>query len=319
MENCDILLLSTEHFVERMSNVIDRCRSDYFRCPARISKTYKMKKTEELDRLKDCHLRIFVLLMALNFALAGPAICSPRHAHPHSHHVLAENRALLKMWLSEGMDSFPVDKHKAAAVTTAELEAVLDKGADVNAGFHGVTALMAAVYSGNCDCAKLLIAHGANVNAFFPGGNPLSVAGYGGQLECIKILVAHGAVIRACDNAAYTGAVLGGNIDCVKYFISKGYSPTAQSRSGIPPIAIACFAGKIDLVKFLISKGANVNDSGNCMTPLMAAASAKDLDLVKLLISKGANVNATFMNMTALKNAGHDTQIIAVLKAAGAK
>ncbi len=51
----------------------------------------------------------------------------------------------------------------------------------------------------------------------------------------------------------------------------------------------------------------------------MAAADKGDLESVRALIAAGADVNADYNGRTALREAGDKTEIVAALRAAGAK
>ena len=58
----------------------------------------------------------------------------------------------------------------------------------------GITALMAASFSGQFENVKLLLAHGANVNLQNCNGlSALIFASHNGQLEIVKLLLEHGA------------------------------------------------------------------------------------------------------------------------------
>jgi ankyrin repeat protein len=74
-------------------------------------------------------------------------------------------------------------------------------------------------------------------------------------------------------------------------------------------------------VEYLLSHGADVNVSDTCGdTALTEAASRSETACVRLLIAKGANVNAKRKNgETVVFVARHSPDIVALLKAAGAK
>ena len=73
------------------------------------------------------------------------------------------------------------------------VNALLDKGADVNEWKYG-TALTTASVRGNTDMVKLLIDRGADVNAMSVGGwSPLGLAAEHGHADIVGILIAKGA------------------------------------------------------------------------------------------------------------------------------
>ena len=75
------------------------------------------------------------------------------------------------------------------------VNALLDKGADVNEWRYG-TALMLASYRENTDMVKLLIDRGADVNAMNKGGHSaLGIAAEWGNADIVEILIAKGADI----------------------------------------------------------------------------------------------------------------------------
>jgi uncharacterized protein len=82
---------------------------------------------------------------------------------------------------------------------TAAVEALLDKGSDVNArDQNGWTPLLEAVFGGHADTVRVLLDRGANVNATDQTGwTPLMEAAAKGHTEVIKILLAYGAAVNA--------------------------------------------------------------------------------------------------------------------------
>jgi ankyrin repeat protein len=96
----------------------------------------------------------------------------------------------------------------------------------------------------------------------------------------------------------------------------------AVDVDGFTPLLIA---GNISVIKILLEAGANVNirHAKGMMkgcTPLMQAALDGDTETVKLLLQKGADVNAKDeYGMTALQAADENSEIIRLLKEAGAK
>ncbi|MBU1043375.1 MAG: ankyrin repeat domain-containing protein [Candidatus Omnitrophica bacterium] len=156
---------------------------------------------------------------------------------------------------------------EALAGNKENVQLLLEQGADVNTTFdNGDTALMFAVYKGQIEIVKLLLANSADVNAqsFDLGVTALHVAVRGNNLEIVKLLVEHNARINAV------------------------------SSTGITPLMLAAENGWLDIARFLIAKKALLNARNNQGdTALMIAANRGHLEVVKLLIDSGALLDIT--------------------------
>lgn len=93
----------------------------------------------------------------------------------------------------------------------AEVEALLAKGADVNAknDEYGWTPLHSAAYAGKKDIAELLLSRGADVNAKNKfkneyGVTPLHIAANAGHKDIVELLLAKGADVNAKDSSGWT-------------------------------------------------------------------------------------------------------------------
>jgi len=89
---------------------------------------------------------------------------------------------------------------------TDEVEALLEKGADVNCrSKDGKTALHLAAATGHTKCANLLIAHGADIEARDKqGSTPLAVAAVTAHPTMVELLLSHGAKADTKDNDGKT-------------------------------------------------------------------------------------------------------------------
>ena len=75
------------------------------------------------------------------------------------------------------------------------------------------------------------------------------------------------------------------------YLLSMDYS--SQNAFGYTPLHISAIKGNLEIIKYLISKGVNVNcRSKNGFTPLHIAVINGHLDIVKYLVSCGAEINS---------------------------
>jgi len=89
------------------------------------------------------------------------------------------------------------------------------------------------------------------------------------------------------DKSPIDYAVLGENIEVIKYLVSKGVS--------LDPMWIIDAASmkknSLETVKFFVEKGLNVNYQDSGMFPLLLAAGSNNVEVAKFLISKGADIN----------------------------
>jgi ankyrin repeat protein len=86
--------------------------------------------------------------------------------------------------------------HAAQTGDTAQVQQMLDKGADVNKEVlpYSFTPLMCAAWYGNTNVVELLLSKGVNINAQNKmGWTALMEAAFAGRTECVKVLLAHNA------------------------------------------------------------------------------------------------------------------------------
>ncbi len=224
----------------------------------------------------------------------------------------------------------------AVAIEKGDLEAVqalVQSGSKADTlieyGEHKITPLMKACWDGEMDIAKYLLDQGANVNAADDqGATPLSNAVSRDRPEFVQLLIDHGAKVNIKDVREFTPttqAAAAGNVEIVKILAKAGADLTAETM-GLTPLMFAVSAGKEEMVRTLVELGAPVNQSPTKAnvgaTALFYAIYGGKPDMVKLLIDLKANVNVkTKDGDTPLKAAekGDQTEIIEILKAAGAK
>jgi hypothetical protein len=138
-----------------------------------------------------------------------------------------------------------------------------------------------------------------------------------------------------------------GDLAQVKALLEKGASVNSKSSYGQTPLFFACDRGYVDIVKLLLDRGAEVNlkDTFYGQTPLGWATSKNRLEIVKLLLDHGAKSagdvvlagtqmkkpelvkigldkggidNATLSKALGAAMKSQNTEIIDMLKAAGA-
>ena len=235
----------------------------------------------------------------------------------------------------------------------ATVEALLDKGADMNAEANNSdTALSLATdgsHTGYCYPAgshpKLLKAATANdvskVNEALTEGadkdakdsagwTALMWGAWNGNRDTVQALIDDGANLNALSNAGSTAlklATVKGHGAIVTLLKANGATgtPAAPTEDGKEAarnsLIIAVFSNNLSQLNKALEAGGDVNAKNGGLTVLMTASSNGRTAIVKALIEKGANVNSrTRAGKTALSYAtrrGH-TAIVTLLRNAGA-
>jgi hypothetical protein len=146
--------------------------------------------------------------------------------------------------------------------------------------------LLAAARKGDVTAVRALLDKGVDVNSKNRyGATALSYACDRGNLELVTLLIERGADVNATD--------------------------TFYKAS---PITWATMNGHADVIKLLLAKGAKGADS-----VLMAGVGSKDAALVKVALDKGGIPQATLSAALASATRQKETEIIEMLKKAGAE
>jgi ankyrin repeat protein len=135
----------------------------------------------------------------------------------------------------------------------AQVKALLDKGADVNAKFrYGATALFKAAERGNTDVVKLLIERGADVKVqdTFYKATAMTWALDKGHVEVVRALLEKGG--GEVDAVLMAGA-RGGNAALVQVALDKG---GAKPETLTAALTAASKDGKAEIVEALKKAGA---------------------------------------------------------------
>ncbi|MDR3707481.1 MAG: ankyrin repeat domain-containing protein [Capsulimonadaceae bacterium] len=213
--------------------------------------------------------------------------------------------------------------------TTDDIEACLDKGADLNAKNNdGHTALMIAALECHTDCVNALVAAGADVNLKANDGQTaLMTAAASGQADSLKALISAGADLNLKDNGGFTPLIMAayyGHTDCVNALVAAGADLNLKANGGFTALMVAAMLSKADCVNALVAAGADVNArDNNGHTALMEAVGGPNCppNVAKILIAAGAEVDARDKKgMTALMSAARWGSAVSVkaLIAAGA-
>jgi ankyrin repeat protein len=199
---------------------------------------------------------------------------------------------------------------------------LLNAGADPNAG-TGLTALEAAIKSGDMPTFRAVLDGGGNPNVLFSSyANAFHCAIYTGELPMAKILLERGAEFEdrafvesvkrfqedpyfcrtllerganvdaqdGTDGSALHFAIKEGGEDAVWLLLQKDPYLDSVAQNGTP-LCEAVSRGMTDVVKELIRRGANVGRSVNWNSPLGSACEDCNKDLATILLDAGADVN----------------------------
>jgi hypothetical protein len=156
---------------------------------------------------------------------------------------------------------------RTAKLTGRRVKAAKEADADVNhRNADGSTPLQWAVYNGDVEEVRRLIAAGADVSlANDYGATPMGLAAVVADTEILKLLLEAGA-----------------DVD----------SPNAEGQTALMTVART---GNVEAARLLIEHGATVDASEGFggQTALMWAAARRHPEMIELLIEHGADVNAS--------------------------
>lgn len=207
-------------------------------------------------------------------------------------------------------------------VEGAAVDTPIDYGESVN------TPLEKAAWVGDLPIVEYLIAKGANVNARDSESKAtvLWSAVSNGHTEIVKALIAAKADVALRDKygaSVITTAAAAGNQEIAGLLLDAGAN-VGDAGSGLTPLAYPVSSGNVEMIRFLVGRGADVNQGAKTggQTALITAILGAKIESVKTLIELKANVNTKMKDGTTpleLAQKGDQEEIIALLKAAGAK
>ncbi len=232
----------------------------------------------------------------------------------------------------------------AAAGNVRRVNALLDKGIDVNATYlrdespwSGKTALMVAAEHGQSEVIQALLRRKANVNLkHYSDLTALMLAAGGAHTEAVRVLLAAGADPNAVGFYFHYGdftplmfairSKSENKLQVIDALIAGGAELNSK-RAIRTPLMVAIENNDPDMIEALVKRGADVNGRGGSdITPLMFAAIGGSPRVVQALLDAGADVSLRDnQGKTALAFAEQDTtglwkdEIVELLKRAGAK
>lgn len=130
----------------------------------------------------------------------------------------------------------------------------------------------------------------------------LKSAAEAGDLDAVKYHLSRGAEINATTAAghfALGGAIINGHPHVVEYLIAHGADINQKSEFGWSPLYLAAWQGEAEIAALLLLAGARINtktlggwNSPSGYSPLHIAAERGRLAIVMLLVAAGAQVDA---------------------------
>lgn len=193
---------------------------------------------------------------------------------------------------------------------------------------YGFTLLHQAVFSGNLDVVRYLIAKGGDIEAkAFPyAWTPVFLASLKGHPQIAEELIKSGVRIDAKDRRGRSPLHLAaqkGQKELVELLLRYGTDVFSRDAGGMTPLHMAGLCGRLDTAALLIAKGADTKAKDFAgQTPLHQASFGGDKNTAELLIAKGAEVNErdskgeTALHLAAF--CGHE-EIVELLIERGAK
>ncbi|XP_032521667.2 transient receptor potential channel pyrexia isoform X2 [Danaus plexippus] len=223
---------------------------------------------------------------------------------------LVGNGETVKLLLEHGADPNMWDSvserkatplHCAASAKSLNcVNALLNHGADVNAGLSEHSPLHYAVMSDAPEVVSALLEAGAcpDTPQVFTE-TPLHVAASLGSASCMKLLLDAGADVRAALGpgraTALHLAAVDGHAECASLLLEHGARIDCPNSRGQTSLHLAALAQSVEVVELLVAKRADVRARDiDGRTPLHGAIvrGARACDVARLLLSVGADPNA---------------------------
>ncbi len=174
-----------------------------------------------------------------------------------------------------------------------ELELAMAKSAKIASllmrkGVQGCTSLMTAVYQGNIEATKSLLANDADVNE--ENENEETALMFARKKKIIDILLEHGADIEKENASGKTALMLAiekGRKQAFRALLARGANVHIKTNDWKTSIEMAIDHGHSEMEKVLVAQKANK------WTALMVASYKGDASQVKNLLENGVDVEAT--------------------------
>ncbi|XP_047973581.1 ankyrin-1-like [Salvia hispanica] len=183
-----------------------------------------------------------------------------------------------------------------------EFRKICDEYSDFTTGWN---VLHHVVEIGNFEICKFLI---RTVKVYidalnYNGDTPLAEAVTGEHVKIVKFLVKHGAQISLPNIEGFTPlhfALLKDNMELVELLLRKDALVNVDSVDGTP-LQIAVSRGNVQAVKYILSRGAWPSlFCAFANTPLVCAVKSHSFECLELLLEAGADPNLFFSGISPL-------------------
>ena len=156
-------------------------------------------------------------------------------------------------------------------------------------------ALYSAVWRGQTEQVRTLVAGGLNANVRTSDNDPLiREAVWRNHVEIVRILAGAGANVNATDSdgdPVIHSAIWRDHADVVQILIDAGANVDARDADGDPVIHSAIWRGHTNVVRILVDAGADVNAKESNGDPLLFEAIFRGhTEIVRILVDAGVDV-----------------------------
>lgn len=185
--------------------------------------------------------------------------------------------------------------------STALMEALIEKGANVNAVRDKKNVLWNAISAENEDAVRFLLSKKVNLKIDHLSHNALPLRAALGSNSMMSLLARNGAPLDAEYHVSSTQrlnilqeAVSRGRESIAQILLNNGAKVDACSSSHGTALMIALSMGRKSIAKFLIQEGASVNftreasEHSSYTNPVEAAIRGREPSLLRLLFQAGA-------------------------------
>lgn len=125
----------------------------------------------------------------------------------------------------------------------------------------------------------------------------LHIASDNGNLDIVKFLISKGCNMYEVDNNGITAldtAVIYNNLNIVEFFISLGIPVEDSEEHSESALHMACAQGNLEMIKLLLKNGADINKLDENLNTVLhhAATNPDNCEVIQFLIDRGVDVDA---------------------------